>query len=141
MLKNLSPVLTGDLLRTLDAMQPGDLLAIVSDNVPAHHAIVPAIDVSAASVESAIEAIFSVLPLASDQASPLTCWLGDPSDDEAVDIAFAVRGLASDAERRQVGMTTLSSDDFSVLMNDVASTVRFTTSTSPWAFLVRVGSN
>jgi L-fucose mutarotase len=138
-LRNLNPVITGDLLRQLDAMQPGELLALVSDGYPRHHANVSAIDIADISIESAAEAIFSVLPVACDDPSPVLCWLADPTDEAAVDVAFAVNGLASDAERRRVGMTTLDTKEFNAAMNDAVSTIRFPSDSTPWAFLIRVG--
>jgi L-fucose mutarotase len=138
-LKNLNPVITGDLLRVLDAMQPGELLALVSAGYPEHHANTPAIEMTEISVESAVEAIFSVLSVDASHESPLLCWLADASDYAAVDIAFAVKGLASDAELTRVGMTTLGATDFDQEMNAAVATIRFPEQSTPWAFLIRAG--
>ena len=138
-LKNLNPVITGDLLRVLDAMQAGEQLAIVSNGYREHHANFPAVELTGMSVETAVDAIFSVLTLDSHHESPLVCWLGDTPDYAAIDIAFAVNGLASDAEQRRVGMTTLSEAEFDAEMNHAVATIRFPQIDTPWAFLLRAG--
>jgi L-fucose mutarotase len=138
-LKNLNPVITGDLLRALDAMQPGEQLAIVSNGYPDHHANLPAVELRDITAESAVDAIFSVLTLDSHHESPIVCWLGDKPDYAAIDVAFAVNGLASDAELRRIGMTTLSAPEFDNEMNNAVATIRFPEIATPWAFLLRAG--
>lgn len=138
MLKNLNPVISGDLLRVLDSIRPGQSLAIVSEDNPYGGLSVPPVQIPSVSVEEAVEAIFSVLQLASD--APLLSWVADTNDEHAEDIAYAVRGLATDAERRRIDMTAIvDSRDFAAEMGEAVATISFPETSSPWAFLIRAG--
>lgn len=63
MLKNVHPLLTGELLSLLDRMGHGDVLALVDRNFPAYRYSAPVIDCRGASTEQAAEALLSVFPL------------------------------------------------------------------------------
>lgn len=141
MLKNLNPVITGDLLRTLDSIQPGQSLVVLSDDTPYRHLDLPLVQIPPVTLEQAVEAIFSALPLASDGNAPILSWFGDPAEEHAEDIAYAVKGLASDAELRRVEITTVvDSRDFEAAMDDTIATIAFPAGASPWAFLIRAGA-
>ena len=140
MLKNLHPVITGDLLRVLDSIQPGQSLAIVDDDAPYRHLDIPAVHISPVTVEEAVEAIFSALPLAHDGHPPLLSWFADSTDDRSLDIAYAIKGLASDAELRRIEMTTTTDQrDFTKAMKDTVATITVPTTTPPWALIIRAG--
>ncbi|WP_308465162.1 hypothetical protein [Rathayibacter soli] len=141
MLKNLNPVITGDLLRVLDSIQPGQSLAVLSDDTPYQHLDLPLVQIPPVTLEQAIEAIFSALPLASDGNAPILSWFADPTEAHAEDIAYAVKGLANDAELRRVEMTiVVDSRDFEAAMDDTVATITFPADASPWAFLIRAGA-
>jgi L-fucose mutarotase/ribose pyranase (RbsD/FucU family) len=140
-LKNLSPVITVDLLRVLESIQPGQSLAILSDDNPYRYLNLPSVQVAATTVEQAVEAIFSALPLAHDGDAPLLSWFADTTDENTEDIGYAIRGLASDAELRPIEMTTIvGSHEFAAAMSNTVATLAFHTATSPWAFLIRAGA-
>lgn len=141
MLKNLNPVITVELLRVLRTIQPGQSLAIVSDDNPYRYLNLPSVPVTATTVEETVEAIFNELPLACDGGAPLLSWFADASDETTEDIGYAIRGLATDAELRPIEMTTIAgSHDFAAAMSTAVATLTFPTTTSPWAFLIRAGA-
>lgn len=141
MLKNLNPVITGDLLRVLDSIQPGQSLAILSDDTPYRHLNVPSVQIPPVTVEQAVEAIFSALPLAADERAPILSWFANPTEERGEDIAYAVKGLASDAELRHIEIGNIAdSNDFIAAMDDTIATITIPTAASPWAFLIRAGS-
>ena len=139
MLKNLSPVLSGGLLPALHSLRSGESIALVSASYPLP-ATAATHDVRGANIESVADGIFSVLPLLNDATVPtLSCWLSDSSDDDAVDIAFAVNGLASDAERRRVSMSTLDDHEVVGAMIQASVVVRVESDATPWVFIIRAG--
>lgn len=141
MLKNLQPILTGELLRVLDSIRPGQSLALLSGDSPHQRLGLPLLEIPPITVEQAVEAIFSALPLASDGRAPLLSWLADSADENAMDIAYAIRGLATDAELRPIEMVTLAEQrDFTDAMHTAVATLTFPAATSCWAFLIRAGS-
>ncbi|HWU59815.1 MAG TPA: hypothetical protein VN045_13920 [Microbacteriaceae bacterium] len=141
MLKNLDPIISGDLLRVLDSIQPGQSLAVLSDDNPYQHLGLPSVQIPPVSLEHAVEAIFSALPLASDGTAPILSWFAHPTDERAEDIAYAVTGLASDAELRRVEVTSITdSHEFAAAMDDTVATITLPTAASPWAFLIRAGA-
>jgi L-fucose mutarotase len=140
-LKNLDPIITGDLLRVLDSIQPGQSLAVLSDDNPYHDLGLPSVQIPPVSLEHAVEAIFSALPLASDGSAPILSWFAQPTGEQAEDISYAVTGLASDAELRRIEVTTVAdSRDFAAAMDGTVATITFPAAASPWAFLIRAGA-
>ncbi|MEO6826564.1 MAG: hypothetical protein ABI255_02095 [Microbacteriaceae bacterium] len=139
MLKNLSPILTGGLLRAVDSTVPGDLIALVSSGYPEARVPHETLALTDVTIESAVEAILSVFPLAVDDPSPIYSWLEDEPDEASTDIAFAVNGIACDAELRRIGMTTLSQEMFDALAVQAVVTVRLEETDAPCAFLLRKG--
>lgn len=141
MIKNLDPIITGDLLRVLDSIQPGQSLAVLSDDNPYQHLDLPSVQIPPVSLEHAVEAIFSAMPLAADGDAPILSWFAQPTGEHAEDIAYAVKGLASDAELRRVEMTTIAdSRDFAAAMDDTVATITIPAVAAPWAFLIRAGA-
>ena len=72
MLKNLDPILTPDLLRTLRAMGHGDEIVIVDANYPATSAGPPVVRLDGVDATRALDAILSVMPL--DDFVTEACW-------------------------------------------------------------------
>lgn len=98
MLKNIDPLLGGELLRHLDELGHGDVLAIVDRNYPAYSVGAPVIRVDAGIVRVA-EAILSVVPL--DFAVPPLATMEAYDDPSHVMPNMArVHKLANDAEGR-----------------------------------------
>ena len=139
MLKNLSPLLSGALLSALDSMHDGDTLTLVGSGYPEEEIISPVIHLGEVSTEAAADAILSVLPLDSEDPSPITFL--DLADEpyDVPDVAFAVNGIASDAELRRVPMARLELDEFVALARLSAITVRVGSDAPPCAFLLRKG--
>jgi L-fucose mutarotase len=70
-LKNIDPVLTGELLKVLDEMGHGDQLVIADRNFPAASTGKPVIHVGEIGVVRTLTAILSVFPLDTFVARPL----------------------------------------------------------------------
>jgi L-fucose mutarotase len=128
LLKNLSPLLSGALLSALDSMHDGDMLTLVGSGYP---------DVT---TEAAAEAILSVFPLDTADPSPIVFLdlAGEPY--EVPDVAFAVNGIASDAELRRIPMSRLDLEPFVELARRSAVIVRVGSDAPPCAFLFRRGA-
>ncbi|WP_223695129.1 RbsD/FucU domain-containing protein [Leifsonia poae] len=140
MLKNLSPLLSGALLSALDSMDDGDMLTLVGSGYPVQEIVSPVIHLGEVTTEAAADAILSVFPLDNADPSPIMFLDlgGEPYD--VPDVAFAVNGIASDAELRRVAMTRLELDDFVALARQSVVTVRVGSDAPPCAFLLRKGS-
>ncbi len=140
MLKNLSPVITGEVLHHLDELKPGELLAVVSSGYPVGNLSSPVIEIENASIEETAEAVFSVLTLDHEQ-SPLLCWFPEDASEDELDIAFAVQGLASDAESRAVEVRLLEEGEFAGYVGGAVATFRTSSNAGPCAFLIRAGAH
>ncbi|GAB3385981.1 hypothetical protein GCM10027568_03750 [Humibacter soli] len=108
MLKNLSPILSGALLRALDETPSGAWIAIASR---AHHDV-EGIDAPESTVEDVVAALLAVTPLETD-APIVTEGEGEQSD-----TVFAVAGLAADAEGRRFKLLAVSELAFSALLKE-----------------------
>jgi L-fucose mutarotase/ribose pyranase (RbsD/FucU family) len=94
-LKNLDPILTGELLVLLDDLEPGQWLAVTAGTAPTpgigeDHVVV---DLGAHSLEAVTQAVLTVLPL----DTRMTPILFLDNGGSLPDAAFAVSGLAVDA--------------------------------------------
>ncbi len=141
MLKNLSPLLSGALLSALDAMKDGETLTLVGSGYPEETLTAPLVHLGEdVTTEAAAEAILSVFPL--DTADPSPILFLDLADEpyEVPDVAFAVNGIASDAELRRIPMTRLELDPFVALASRSAVIVRVGSDATPCAFLFRRGA-
>ncbi|GAB3581303.1 hypothetical protein GCM10027406_22230 [Leifsonia lichenia] len=140
MLKNLSPLLSGALLSALDSMHDGDMLTLVGSGYPEEAIVSPVIHLGEVTTEAAADAILSVFPLDNEDPSPITFLdlAGEPYD--VPDVAFAVNGIASDAELRRVPMTRLELDEFVELARHSVVTVSVGSDAPPCAFLLRKGA-
>jgi L-fucose mutarotase len=73
MLIGIDPLLSGELLKLLDEMGHGDELAVVDSNYPAFTPGRPVVQLGHVSVNRAVGAILSVIPLDESARSPLEC--------------------------------------------------------------------
>jgi L-fucose mutarotase/ribose pyranase (RbsD/FucU family) len=138
MLKNLDPILTGELLVLLDELEPGQWLAVIAGTAP-----VPGIseeqlviDLGEHSLEAVTQAVLSVLPL----DTRMTPILFLDNGHSLPDAAFAVSGLACDAERRRVPMDVCDAEEFRATALEAAAVLRTAASGEPAAFLLRKGA-
>lgn len=72
MLKNIDPVLTGELLKALDEMGHGEKLALVDRNYPSLSSGAQVIHLGEIGIVRAAEAVFGVFPLDSFIDTPLS---------------------------------------------------------------------
>jgi L-fucose mutarotase len=139
LLKNLSPLLSGALLSALDSMHDGDLLTLVGSGYPEEEIVSPVIYLGEVTTEAAADAILSVMPLDNDDPDPIAFLDCTGALDDLPDVAFAVNGIASDAELRRVSMSRLAMDEFVSLARGSVITVRVGSDAPPCAFLLRKG--
>ncbi|QDZ13463.1 hypothetical protein [Humibacter ginsenosidimutans] len=128
MLKNLSPIVSGPLLHALDDAPSGAWIAIVS----AGHPVSDGIHVRSECVEDVATAVLAVTPLDAD--APIVV----EGDDELSDLAFAVTGLAADAEGHRVDALPVSPLAFGALLTESRVSV-VVDSVEPFGFLVLKG--
>jgi L-fucose mutarotase len=141
LLKNLSPLLSGALLSALDSMKDGETLTLVGSGYPENTITTPVVRLEDdTTTEAAAEAILSVFPLDNIHPSPIAFLdlAGEPYD--VPDVAFAVNGIASDAELRRVPMERMGFEEFLELARTSAVTVRVGSDAPPCAFLFRRGA-
>jgi L-fucose mutarotase len=141
LLKNLSPLLSGALLSALDAMKDGETLTLVGSGYPEQEITTPVVTLGDdVTTEAAAEAILSVFPLDQEDAAPIVFL--DLADEpyDVPDVAFAVNGIASDAELRRVPMTRVELDSFLQLARHSTVTVRVGSDAPPCAFLFHRGA-
>ncbi|UAJ80875.1 hypothetical protein IT072_07680 [Leifsonia sp. ZF2019] len=141
MLKNLSPLLSGALLSALDSMKDGETLTLVGSGYPENTINTPVVHLEDdTTTEAAAEAILSVFPLDNIHPSPIAFLdlAGEPYD--VPDVAFAVNGIASDAELRRVPMERLGLDEFLDQARTSSVIVRVGSDAPPCAFLFRRGA-
>jgi L-fucose mutarotase len=140
LLKNLNPLLSGTLLGALDSMKNGDLLTLVGSGYPEEEIISRVIRLGEVTTEAAADAILSVLPLDSEDPAPIAFLDCTGALDDLPDVAFAVKGIASDAELRRVSMVHLEREEFIPLARRSVITVRVGSDAPPCAFLLRAGA-
>lgn len=104
MLKNVDPLLTGNLLHLLDEMGHGDLLGLVDRNFPAYRYQAPVIDLRGADTEEAAKAILSVFPLDHYVDDPVQRMEVDGKPDEIHAATEALQRAADAAEGRHIGI-------------------------------------
>ncbi len=102
MLKNVHPLLTGDLLSLLDRMGHGDVLALVDRNFPAYRYGAPVIDFRGVDTGAAAEALLSVFPLDSFVEDAVHRMEIDGSPEEITVATEALQKAADEAEGRPV---------------------------------------
>ena len=124
LLKNISPLLSGALLSALDSMNDGDVLTLVGSGYPEEEIVSPVIHLGEVTTEAAADAILSVMPLACPDPAPIAFLDCTGTLNDLPDVAFAVNGIASDAELRRVSMVRLDREPFIALARDSVLTVR-----------------
>jgi L-fucose mutarotase len=138
-LKNIDPLLTGALLRLLDEMGHGDVLALVDRNFPAHRYGKPVFDLRGSDIEAAGKAVLSVLPLDGFVDSPIVRMQIDGSPDEISSVTAGLGAIADDAERRGVGIASLERFSFYEAAKEATAFVQ-TGETVPYScYLLRKG--
>jgi L-fucose mutarotase len=120
-------------------MKPGEWLTLAGSEYPPGRIASPVIELGEVTTEEAATAILSVLPLDSDGLAPIAFLDRTGSMDELPDVAWAVRGIAADAELRQVNMVQLEESDFFTVASRAVVTVRVGSDAPPAAFLFRKG--
>jgi L-fucose mutarotase len=106
-LKNIDPLLTGDLLALLDRMGHGDVLGLVDRNFPAHRYGAPVIDFRGVDTEAAARALFSVFPLDGFVDEAVHRMEIDGSPEEITVATERLQKAADEAEGRPVTIASV----------------------------------
>lgn len=118
-------------------MREGQTLTLAGADYPASELSETVIDLGDATTEDAAGAILSVLPL--DAARAPIFYL-DAGDDDLTDTAYAVGGLARDAELRRVEIVGIAAPAFFELAKGSVASVRVDSGALPDAFVFRKGA-
>jgi L-fucose mutarotase len=112
MLKNIDPILTGELLHILNDMGHGDQLMLVDRNYPAFASGVPVVQLGEVGILRAGKALLSVLPL--DSFIEFSLERMEVSDDPSIitDTQRSFIELAQEHEGRQVACGVVPRFDF-----------------------------
>lgn len=135
MLKNIHPLLSNGLLTTLERLRPGQTILLSNEALP-DGALRCDGDTS---VQQVLDAMLSVLPLATPDRLPLQGWLADPADEAAYEVAFTVQGMSADAENRPLRMVLIDDEAADAERARASASVHIPGGGSAWAFFLRVG--
>jgi L-fucose mutarotase len=112
MLKNLDPLLGGNLLKLLDEMGHGDVLALVDRNFPSHRYGKPVVRLDGVGIEAVASAVLSVFSLDEFVDSPVERMQIDDRPDEVTDVAAAFSRICTAAEGRDVLVAGIERQEF-----------------------------
>lgn len=112
MLKDIDPILTGELLLILDRMGHGDLLGLVDRNFPAYRYEAPVVDMRGSDTNTAARAILSVLPLDSFVPAPVRRMEIDGKPGEMHTVSAMLQDLASAVEGRAITLQGVERFEF-----------------------------
>ena len=139
MLKNVHPLLTGQLLSLLDRMGHGDVLGLVDRNFPAYRYGAPVIDFRGVDTAAAAAALLSVFPLDSFVEDAVHRMEIDGAPDEINAAAEQLQKAADAAEGRPVRITSVERFAFYEMARSASAFVQ-TGETIPYScFLLRKG--
>lgn len=139
MLKSINPLLTGSLLQLLDEMGHGDKIALVDRNFPAYRYQVPVIDLRGADTAAAAEALFTVFPLDSFVQDPIQRMEIDGSPAEVNAPSAQLQQLASTAEGREVGMSSVERFEFYEAAKEIYAVIQTGETVGYCCYLLRKG--
>lgn len=112
MLKNISPVLNGELLGHLQTMGHGDVLALVDRNFPADSTAQRLVTLSGLDIRTVTEAVLSVLPI-DTFVEPAVWRMGPVGDESAVlEVHEDFQRIADAAEGRAVRIDAVERFEF-----------------------------
>jgi len=139
MLKNIDPVLRGQLLKSLDELGHGEKFALVDRNFPAYGAGAAVIDLGEIDASRAAEAIFSVFPLDTFDSSPLIRMGIDNQPGVANGVHDKVREIANLSMSQDWQWEEIPRQDFYELVKSVRLVVRCLESVPYACFIFRKG--
>ncbi|MEO8908378.1 MAG: hypothetical protein ABI310_09935 [Microbacteriaceae bacterium] len=120
-------------------MEPGEWLTLAGRNFSDRSLGSSIVDVGETTMEAAATAILSIMPLGKGEESPIVFLDASAGEGELPDVAFAVRGIAADAELRRVTMACLEPDAFAGAAEHSVLTVFVRNDPSSTAFLLQKG--
>lgn len=139
MLRNIDPLLSGELLKMLDDMGHGDRLALVDRNYPAYSSGCPVIQLRGTGLLQAAQAILSVLPLDCFVEHPLERMYPDGDPATVTEIQARFLRMASESTDRELVYGAVERHDFYRRVRDSFVVVQ-TTEDQPYAcFMLQKG--
>ncbi len=139
MLKNVHPLLTGELLSLLDRMGHGDVVGLVDRNFPAYRYGAPVIDFRGVDTERAAAALLSVFPLDGFVDEAVHRMEIDGSPDEITAATASLQKAADAAEAQSVRIASVERFAFYDRAKEAYAFVQ-TGETVPYAcYLLRKG--
>jgi L-fucose mutarotase len=139
LLKNIDPLLSGELLKLLDEMGHGELLALVDRNFPAFRYGKPVVRLDGSDTEAAATAILSVFPIDSFVESPVERMQIDGRAEEVTEAVATLGRIATAAEGRDITPVGVGRQEFYALAGEASAFV-LTGETIPYScFLIRKG--
>ncbi len=109
MLKNIDPLLNGQLLAILDGMGHGDEIVIADANFPSASLARQLVDMPGTTAPALLDAILTVLPLDDFVASPVAVMTAPP---ETRPLYAIYRASAEQAEGRAIAFTEMPPAEF-----------------------------
>lgn len=107
MLKDIDPLLTGELLHHLDQLGHGDVLGLVDRNFPAYRYGRPVVDLRGADTAATARALLSVLPLDGFVEHSVHRMEIDGEPETEHEATRALARIAADAEGRQIAIASV----------------------------------
>lgn len=139
MLKGVDPLLSGELLRHLDELGHGDVLALVDRNFPAYRYRRPVVELRGVDTGQAATAILSVLPLDGFVPHSIHRMEVDGEPDRVTAATAALTAAAAQAEGRDVAVASLERFAFYERAEEAMVLVQ-TSETVPYScYLLRKG--
>ncbi len=135
MLKNIDPLLSGDLLKILDDMGHADRLLVVDANYPAAASGKPVIRLGEVGVVRALRAILSVFPLDSFVERPLERMEAFDDPSIVTDVQREVLATATQFEGRSIQYGVIPRLDFYARARDCYAVVH-TLETAPYSCFI-----
>lgn len=135
MLKNIDPLLSGDLLKILDDMGHADRLLVVDANYPAAASGKPVIRLGEVGVVRALRAILSVFPLDSFVERPLERMEAFDDPSIVTDVQREVLATATQLEGRSIQYGVIPRLDFYARARDCYAVVH-TLETAPYSCFI-----
>lgn len=139
MLKNISPILTPDLLWALAAMGHGDRLVIVDANYPAYSRHQRTILLPGVTLVEAVKEILSLLPVDDFIEFPAMRMVSDGGAPSMLPVHLEVQALLNSAEGRSVGFQAVERTPFYELASKAFAVVATTDNSAYGCFVLTKG--
>ena len=139
MLKNIDPLLRGEVLKALDELGHGEEFALVDQNFPSYGVGAPVIDLGEVDTKRASEAIFSVFPLDIFGSTPILRMGIDGQPGTTNDTHDQVRDIANESMSQDWSWEEIERQEFYSRVKRVRLVIRCLESAPFACFIFRKG--